>query len=73
MHIQELVITIDLPLCKSARPVQLDIEEETLALHCADPGPYELELKLPYPVKEVTTLPLWVLLLFPEWLYTAVE
>ena len=50
---KELVVSIELPKCKSAAPVELDIAEQMLTLDCTDPGPYHLELWLPYPVNQV--------------------
>lgn len=48
---KELVVCIELPLCKSAAGVDLDIFEDKLTLKCEKPA-YELDLKLPYPVDD---------------------
>jgi hypothetical protein len=48
MDFQELVVSVELPKCPSASPVELDITERGLTLDCQDPGPYHLELKLPW-------------------------
>ena len=49
---KELHVAIELPLCKSARHVDLDVSEAHIALHCTEVGPYHLDLDLPYPVNE---------------------
>jgi hypothetical protein len=49
---KDLVVTVYLPLCSSARGVELDITAEQLSVHCASPGPYRLETALPYPVDQ---------------------
>ncbi len=49
---KELVIDIDLPLLKSAVPVDLDIFEKKLELKSEEPAKYKLDLNLPYPVDE---------------------
>mmetsp|Transcript_24331 Transcript_24331/g.72760 ORF Transcript_24331/g.72760 Transcript_24331/m.72760 type:complete len:689 (-) Transcript_24331:96-2162(-) len=46
----ELVVSVHLPKCTSARTVDLDITEHSLTLDSREPGPYHLELALPYPV-----------------------
>lgn len=48
---KELVICIDLPLCKSAAGVDLDIFEDKLVLKSEKPA-YQLDLKLPYSVDD---------------------
>ena len=48
---KELVIEIDLPLCKSTANVKLDIFEKRLYLESAKPN-YKLDISLPYPVNE---------------------
>ncbi|XP_075469979.1 protein kintoun [Ascaphus truei] len=48
---KELVITVDLPLLKSAADVNLDITGKQLSLEVQKPA-YKLQLKLPYPVDE---------------------
>ncbi|CAH1791376.1 unnamed protein product [Owenia fusiformis] len=48
----ELVITIQLPLLKSAAPVELDIFEKQLKLESKEPAAYKLDLPLSYPVDE---------------------
>lgn len=48
---KELVINIDLPLCKSATGVDLDIFEDKLSLKSENPA-YKLEFKLPYSVDD---------------------
>lgn len=48
---KELVVCIDLPLCKSAAGVDLDIFEDKLALKSEKPA-YSLDLKLPYSVDD---------------------
>ncbi|KAL4239094.1 Protein kintoun [Mactra antiquata] len=48
---KDLVISIELPLCKSAAGVDLDIFEEKLTLTSEKPA-YKLDLKLPYPVDD---------------------
>eukprot|EP00054_Salpingoeca_dolichothecata_P021357 m.136505 g.136505 ORF g.136505 m.136505 type:complete len:769 (-) comp23960_c0_seq4:27-2333(-) len=45
-------VSIYLPLCPSARGVDLDVSTQHLTLHCDFPGPYHLELDLPFPVEE---------------------
>ena len=47
----ELVVTIELPLCESSNNVDLDIYERSLRLQSEDPK-YKLDLNLPYPVNE---------------------
>ena len=49
---KELVVDIDLPLLKSAAPVDLDIFERRLFLKSEEPAKYMLDLCLPYPVDE---------------------
>ena len=49
---QELVICVELPLLKSAAPVQLDVFEKQIVLECKKPAAYKLDLQLPYPVDE---------------------
>ena len=49
---KELVVEIDLPLLKSAVPVDLDIFERRLFLKSEEPAKYKLDLCLPYPVDE---------------------
>ena len=46
-----LVVNINLPLCKSAAGVDLDIFEDKLVLKSEKPA-YSLDLKLPFPVDE---------------------
>jgi len=48
---KELVVSIELPLCKSAAGVDLDIFEDRLVLKSEKPA-YSLDLKLPYPVND---------------------
>ncbi|XP_064622308.1 protein kintoun-like [Lineus longissimus] len=48
----ELVVTVDLPLLKSAASVDLDIMEKKLILISTKPAAYKLDLNLPYPVDE---------------------
>lgn len=48
---KELVVRIDLPLCKSSELLSLDIFEKQLLLKSNDPN-YLLDLKLPYPINE---------------------
>ena len=48
---KELIVQIELPLCKSSENVVLDIFEKRLYLKSLDPN-YLLDLKLPYPIKE---------------------
>ncbi|XP_078090275.1 protein kintoun [Mustelus asterias] len=48
---KELVVTIDLPLLKSAEAACLDVTEKLLSLESQTPA-YKLELPLPYPVDE---------------------
>lgn len=47
---KELVVTIDLPLCKSAAGVNLDIFATSLSLESTEPS-YKLDLKFPFPVR----------------------
>jgi len=47
---KKLVVTIDLPLLKSADDAKLDIHERFLTLKSEKPAKYLLELSLPYPV-----------------------
>ena len=47
---KELVVTIDLPLCKSAAGVNLDIFDTSLSLESSEPS-YKLDLKFPFPVR----------------------
>ncbi|XP_011877153.1 PREDICTED: protein kintoun [Vollenhovia emeryi] len=47
---KKLVITIDLPLLKSASDATLDIHERSLTLKSEKPARYLLDLPLPYPV-----------------------
>lgn len=47
---KKLVITIDLPLLKSANDATLDIHERSLTLKSENPAKYLLDLPLPYPV-----------------------
>jgi len=49
---RELVVTIELPKCVSAAPVELDISAERLTLVCEKPGPYHLDTALPYEVNQ---------------------
>lgn len=49
---KELVVKVLLPLCRSAKGVDLEISEQRLQLKCEKPGPYELDIRLPYPVNE---------------------
>ncbi|XP_002741766.1 protein kintoun-like [Saccoglossus kowalevskii] len=49
---QELVITVQLPLLKSAKTLNLDIYERQLCLESSKPAAYKLDIKLPYPVDE---------------------
>lgn len=49
---KELVITIDLPLLKSANDATLDIDIQSLTLKSEKPAKYLLDLPLPYPVDE---------------------
>ena len=49
---KELIIAVDLPLLKSAAPVNLDIFEKQLVLESTQPVKYKLDLNLPYPVDE---------------------
>ncbi|XP_062863886.1 protein kintoun [Trichomycterus rosablanca] len=48
---KEIIITIDLPLLKSAADVDLDVTEKTLTLESRKPA-YKLELELSYPVDD---------------------
>ncbi|XP_067847940.1 protein kintoun isoform X2 [Heptranchias perlo] len=48
---KELVVTIDLPLLKSAEDACLDVTEKLLRLESQKPA-YKLDLPLPYPVDE---------------------
>lgn len=48
---KELVITVELPLCKSSDNVVLDIFEKRLHLKSVTPN-YLLDLSLPYPINE---------------------
>jgi len=48
---KELVISIELPLCKSSQNVLLDVFETRLHLESNEPY-YKLDLNLPYPVRE---------------------
>ncbi|XP_045165132.2 protein kintoun-like [Mercenaria mercenaria] len=48
---KELVINIELPMCKSAAGVDLDIFEDKLSLKSENPA-YKLDFKLPYPVDD---------------------
>ena len=48
---KELVVNIELPLCKSAAGVDLDIFEDKLSLKSEKPA-YKLDFKLPYPVDD---------------------
>jgi dynein assembly factor 2, axonemal len=48
---KELVISIELPLCKSSKNVLLDVFETRLHLESNEPY-YKLDLNLPYPVRE---------------------
>ena len=45
-------MTVELPLCASAAPVNVDIIDSHLVLDCADPGPYHLSVRLFYPIVE---------------------
>ncbi|XP_036150036.1 protein kintoun isoform X2 [Monomorium pharaonis] len=47
---KRLVVTIDLPLLKSASDATLDIHERSLTLKSEKPAKYLLDLPLPYPV-----------------------
>jgi dynein assembly factor 2 len=49
---KELVVEIELPLLKSAGPVDLDIFEKKLTMKSTEPAKYKLVLDLPYPVDE---------------------
>ena len=49
---KELVVEVDLPLLKSAAPVDLDIFERRLILKSTEPAKYKLDVVLPYPVDE---------------------
>ncbi|XP_029637546.1 protein kintoun [Octopus sinensis] len=49
---KELVVSIDLPLLKSANTIDLDIVDNHIMLKCTTPASYELDLRLPYPVDE---------------------
>lgn len=48
---KELLVKIDLPLCKSSEHLSLDIFEKQLLLKSTQPN-YLLDLKLPYPINE---------------------
>eukprot|EP00050_Salpingoeca_kvevrii_P011008 m.12037 g.12037 ORF g.12037 m.12037 type:complete len:638 (-) comp3201_c0_seq2:124-2037(-) len=48
-----ITVKIELPLCSSAKGIELDIAERSLTLDCPSPGPYHLELPLSYPVNDV--------------------
>jgi dynein assembly factor 2 len=48
---KELIVNIELPLCKSAAGVDLDIFEDKLSLKSEKPA-YKLDFKLPYPVDD---------------------
>ena len=48
----ELIVEIYLPEMSSAKGVDLDVLERQLTLHCVEPQPYHLALRLPYPVDE---------------------
>lgn len=47
---RKFVVTIDLPLLKSASDAMLDIHEQSLTLKSEKPAKYLLELPLPHPV-----------------------
>ncbi|EFN78352.1 protein kintoun [Harpegnathos saltator] len=47
---KKLVVTVDLPLLKSANDATLDIHERSLTLKSEKPAKYLLDLPLPYPV-----------------------
>lgn len=47
---KKFVVTIDLPLLKSANDATLDIREQSLTLKSEKPAKYLLELPLPYPI-----------------------
>ena len=47
-----LIISIQLPLLKSAKTVNLDIFEKRLILESKTPAAYRLDINLPYPVDE---------------------
>ncbi|KAK6181059.1 hypothetical protein SNE40_008997 [Patella caerulea] len=49
---KELVVSIDLPLLKSAASADLDIFEKRLVLESKEPAQYKLDIALPYPVNE---------------------
>lgn len=49
---KELVVTIELPLLSSAKPVELDIFEQKLAMKSSEPAKYNLDLNLPFPVDD---------------------
>ena len=48
----QLVVEIELPLCKSAANVNLDIFEKRLILEYSKTAKYKLDVKLPFPVDE---------------------
>lgn len=48
---KELVVTIDLPLLKSAKDLSLDVAHKSLTLKCEKPK-YKLDLALPYGIDE---------------------
>ncbi|EGD76144.1 hypothetical protein PTSG_00851 [Salpingoeca rosetta] len=48
---EAIVVSVELPKCKSAASVDLDVEERLLALSSPD-GPYDLSLPLSFPVDE---------------------
>lgn len=48
----EIVVEVDIPLLKSAAPIDLDIFEKQLVLKSEEPAKYMLDLALPYPVDD---------------------
>lgn len=48
---KELVVQVELPLCKSSENIILDIFEKRLYLKSCAPN-YLLDLKLPFPIRE---------------------
>lgn len=49
---RELVLTIELPMLKSAEPLELEISESCVYLECTKPVKYKLDIKLPFPVDD---------------------
>lgn len=49
---RELLLNIELPLLRSAEPLELEISENRVYLECTKPVKYKLDLKLPFPVDD---------------------